>query len=276
MSSLTYQSLSKHPRCFQNLTGLSLQEFVGMREKVRPAYLIWEGKKKGSGRPSGFVSFEDKLLCLMMYYRTYITHTFLGYLFGVHNANVCRLFKVLEPMVARSVSIKKDRTLTQDKVMAILAAVTEIPTQRPKKKQKDKYSGKKKRHTLKCELGMREDGKIIHVSKVHGGRTHDFTIRKKEKSFCRESAKVVDSGFQGLQKREQNVWLPFKGTKKKPLTQEQKQHNKALASLRVKIENKIGQIKIFKIASERYRNFQKKLHMRLNILVGVVNMKHGF
>ena len=49
MSSLTYQSLSKHPRCFQNLTGLSLQEFAGMREKVRPAYLIWEGKKKGSG-----------------------------------------------------------------------------------------------------------------------------------------------------------------------------------------------------------------------------------
>lgn len=276
MSSLTYLTLSKHPKCFQNLTGLSLKEFAELKEKVKPGYLQWEGRKKGAGRPSGFKGLEDKLLCLMMYYGTYMTHTFLGYLFGVHNANVCRLFKVLEPIAARSISIKKDRTLTEDKIMAILADVTEIPTQRPKKKQKDKYSGKKKRHTLKSELGMREDGRIIHVSKVHGGRTHDFTIRKTEKPFCRESTKVVDSGFQGLQKREHNVWLPFKGTKKKPLTQDQKKHNKALAQLRVKIENKIAEIKVFKIASDRYRNFQKKLHLRLNILAGVVNMKHGF
>jgi hypothetical protein len=274
--SLTYQSISKHPKCFQKVTGLSLKEFGGMVEKVRPAYLKRESQKKSSGRRSGFVSLEDKLLCLMMYYRTYITHTFLGYLFGVHNANVCRLFKVIEPMVAKVIHIKKDRTLTQDKVMAILVDVTEISTQRPKKKQKSKYSGKKKRHTLKSELGMREDGKIIHLSKVHGGRTHDFTIRKKGKPFSRESVKVVDSGFQGLQKREQNVWLPFKGTKKKPLTKDQKSHNKALAQLRIKIENKIGEMKVFQILSQRYRNFQKRLHLRLNVIAGLVNMKHGF
>jgi hypothetical protein len=274
--SLTYQSIAKHPKCFQKLTGLSLKEFSDMVEKVRPAYLKWESQKKSSGRCSGFVGLEDKLLCLMMYYRTYITHTFLGYLFGVHNANVCRMFKVIESMVAKVIHIKKDRTLTQDKVMAILTDVTEIATQRPKKKQKDKYSGKKKRHTLKSELGIREDGKIIHLSKVHGGRTHDFTIRKQEKPFCRESVKVVDSGFQGLQKREQNVWLPFKGTRKKPLTGGQKDHNKALAQLRIKIENKIGEMKVFQILSQRYRNFQKKLHLRLNVIAGLVNMKHGF
>jgi len=274
--SLSYQSIAKHPKCFQKLTGLSVQEFAEMVDKVRPAYLKWEDKKKASGRPSGFASLEDKLLCMMMYYRTYMTHTFLGYLFNVHNANVCRMFKVLESMVAKVIHIKKDRTLTQDKVMAILADVTEVSTQRPKKKQKNKYSGKKKRHTLKSELGMREDGKIIHVSKVYGGRTHDFTIRKNERPFCRDSVKVVDSGFQGLQKREQNVWLPFKGTKKKPLTKEQKAHNKALAQLRIKIENKIGEMKVFKMLSERYRNFQKKLHMRFNIIAGLVNMKHGF
>ena len=134
--SLSYQSIAKHPKCFQKLTGLSVQEFAEMVDKVRPAYLKWEDKKKASGRPSGFASLEDKLLCMMMYYRTYITHTFLGYLFNVHNANVCRMFKVLESMVAKVIHIKKDRTLTQDKVMAILADVTEVSTQRPKKKKK--------------------------------------------------------------------------------------------------------------------------------------------
>ena len=274
--SLSYQSLVKQPYCFQKLTGLSIKEFTEMTEKVRSVYAKWEGNKKTLGRPSGFRSLEDKLLCLMMYYRTYVTHTFLGYLFNLHNANVCRMFKILEPMVAKTIHIQKDGTLTQEKVLSILSAVTEVPTQRPKKKQKDKYSGKKKRHTLKSELAMREDGKIIHVSKVYGGRTHDFKIRKSEKPFNRDSTKVVDSGYQGLQKREQNVWLPFKGTKKKPLTQEQKDHNRALAQLRIKIEHKIGEHKVVKILGERYRNFQKKLHMRLNILAGLVNMKHGF
>ena len=76
--SLSYPSIAKHPKCFQKLTGLSVQEFAEMVDKVRPAYLKWEDKKKASGRPSGFASLEDKLLCMMMYYRTYMTHTFLG------------------------------------------------------------------------------------------------------------------------------------------------------------------------------------------------------
>ena len=85
--------------------------------------------------------------------------------------------------------------------------------------------------------------------------------------------KIGDSGFQGMQKRERNVWLPFKGTKKRSLSKKQKDYNKAVAQLRIKIENKIRELKIL---SDRYRNFQKKLHLRLNIIAGLVNMKHGF
>lgn len=274
--SLSYKELQKRPRTFQSLTGLSIEEFQKIVIKVRCTYEKMLSKKKADGRPSGFKSLEDKLLCLVMYYRTYITHTFLGYLFNLHNANVCRMLKVIEPLVSKHISIKKDRTLTEEKVTAILADVTEIPTQRPKKKQKEKYSGKKKRHTLKAEIAINEDGRIIHVSKVYGGRNHDFKIRKSERPFHEKAVKIVDSGYQGLQKRESNVWLPFKGRKKNPLTQEQKLHNKALSQLRVKIENKIAELKIFKILSDRYRNFQKKLHMRLNIISGIINMKHSF
>jgi len=266
----------KRPRCFKDLTGLSREEFEGVIEKLRASYQDQESKKQGIGRPSGFTSLEDKVLCLVMSYRTYVTQTFLGYLFNLHNANVCRMFKKLEPMMARKICIKKDRTLTQERVKAILADVTEIPTQRPQKKQKEKYSGKKKRHTLKAEIGMAEEGEVIHLSKVYGGRVHDFNIRKTEKPFPRDAVKIVDSGYQGLQKREQNVWLPFKGTKKNPLTQEQKNHNKALSQLRIKIENKIAEFKVFKILSYPYRNFQRKLHLRLNIIAGLVNLKNGF
>ena len=66
-------------------------------------------------------------LLLFMYYRSYATHEFLGYFVGLDNSNVCRLFRVLEPLVASKIHIEKDRTLTEDKILDILLDVTEQP-----------------------------------------------------------------------------------------------------------------------------------------------------
>lgn len=228
------------------------------------------------GRTGNLKTFEDKLLALLVYYRTYITHEFIGYLVNLDNSKVCRLFKRLEPILAKKITIKKDRTLTEEEIMGILADVTEQPTQRPTKKQKKYYSGKKKRHTLKTEIVLRKDGKILATSKMFPGRTHDFRIRKESKPLPRGCLKHVDSGYQGLQKITAHVFLPFKATKKKPLTIGKKRHNHELAVIRVKVENKIREIKIFKSTSSVYRNFQKKHNMRFNIIAGIVNLKCGF
>ena len=59
-----------------------------------------------------------------MYYRTYISQFFLGYLFNLHSSNVCRLFKKLEPLLAKKTAIKKNRELTSDKVLELLVDVT--------------------------------------------------------------------------------------------------------------------------------------------------------
>jgi hypothetical protein len=99
----------------------------------------------------------------------------------------------MEPLLAKKISIKKDRALTPDKVLCLLADVSEQPTQRPTKKQKKSYSGKKKRHTIKTEIVMGEDGKIRSVSKSHKGRVHDFKIRRGEKLLPKESLKLADA-----------------------------------------------------------------------------------
>lgn len=276
---LSYHRLKKRPLTFLRLSGVKVKEFQEICERVQP---LWEeaieGKKKRHGRTSQLKTFEDKLLALCIYYRTYITHEFIGYLFGLHNANVCRLFKKLEPLVAKKLTIKKDRTLTQEEVFKLLADVTEQPTQRPSKKKKNKqtYSGKKKRHTLKEEIVMQDNGRILSTSHSYGGCTHDFRIRKQEKPLSPKAEKYVDLGYQGLQKRTSNVRLPFKRSKKNPLTKEQKEHNRRLASFRMKVEHKIREMKVFKILSDVYRNFQKKHHLRFNIVAGIVNLKHGF
>lgn len=276
---LTYSILSCKPHIFLRLTGTKVSEFQDMVRRVKP---LWESevehRKKRHGRTGQLKTFEDKLLALLLYYRTYITHEFIGYMVGLHNANVSRLFKKLEPLVARKITIKKDRSLTQEEIIKLLADVTEQPTQRPQKtyKQKKAYSGKKKRHTLKVELVMQDTGKILAVSRTAPGRRHDFRIRKEGKPLPGNSEKFVDSGYQGLQKLLNAVTLPFKRGKNRPLTAEQKAHNRKLSSLRMKVENKIREIKIFRIMSETYRNFQKKHNLRFNIIAGIVNLKHAF
>ncbi len=207
-----------------------------------------------------------------------MTQRFLGCVFKLHNANICLLLKKMEPLLARKITIKKDRTLTPERILKILADITEQPIQRPKdnKKRKKSYSGKKKTTTIKTEIVIEENGRIMSISRSHRGRMHDFRIRKQEKFLPVDSIKHADSGYQGWQKLQKNVVIPYKKYRKKPLTEEQKEHNRELASFRMRVENKIRELKIFKILSHVYRNFQKKYNMRFNIIAGLVNLRHGF
>ena len=192
---LTYTRIRRYPYNFRRITGLRLEVFDALVEKVRPSFEKLESSKLRPGRMSHLPTLEDKLLCVLMYYRTYISHVFLGYVFNLHNSNICRLLAKMEPLLAKKISIKKDRTLTPEKVLRILADVSEQPTQRPTKKQRKSYSGKKKRHTIKTDIVMGEDGKIRSVSRSHKGRVHDFKIRKTEKLLPRGCVKLADSGY---------------------------------------------------------------------------------
>lgn len=276
---INYKNLSKKPLIFRRLTGVNIAEFQEICKRVTP---LWqeniEEKKQCVGRPATLGSIEDKLLALLIYYRTYITQEFIGYLFNLHSANVCRLFKKLEPFMAKKLTIKKDRTLTPEAIIKLLADVTEQPLQRPvkAKRRKQTYSGKKRGNTHKVELVIESNGRILSVSHSHGGRKHDFRIRKEEAPLPPSAEKYVDSGYQGLQKLTQKVFLPYKRKKNQSLTDEQKAHNRNLSSFRMRIEHKIRQLKIFKILRETYRNFGKKHHLRFNIIAGIVNLKAGF
>jgi hypothetical protein len=284
---IRYEKLKKHPQIFLRLSGLHLEEFEIIKCKIKSLWETQAMRQHPAGRPRELVNLEDQLLCLLIYYRTYITQEFLGYLFNLHNSNVCRLFKKLEPLLAKKITIKKDRTLTAEKILEILVDVTECPVQRPKRRkvagkrtpknqQKCYYSGKKKRHTIKHEIVIDGGGRILSVSNPIFGKRHDFRIRKEGRPLPKSEAKIVDSGYQGLQKLVSGVMLPFKGTKKKPLTVEQKLHNTALARRRIKVENKIREIKIFKIMSDVYRNFTRKHGLRMNIIAAIVNLKNNF
>lgn len=272
-----YDRLKRRPKNFQRATGLSLEQFEEIVSRCEPE---WETTviepKKLDGRPYGVGNLEDHILSLLLYYRCYITQEFIGMLYGVDDSCVCRSIKRIEPILAKVVAIKKDRTMTQEDLETIVIDCTEQPIERPKRRQKRYYSGKKKHHTIKTELQITEGGRIVSVSKPHPGKVHDFEIRKQSPPLARHSRAYVDSGYQGLDKLHGATELPYKKPKNGRLSAEEREYNRGLSSFRVRVENKIREIKIFRIASERYRNKRRGYGIKFNIVAGLVNMKNGF
>ena len=163
--------------------------------------------------------------------------------------------------------------LTQSDLEAIIIDATEIQTQRPFHHQRQYYSGKKKKHSLKIEIMTDTLGKILSISKAVPGRIHDFKLRKQSDKIPRNITVLADSGYQGLQQIHPKTILPHKRRRKCTLIPEEQAHNRALASKRIVVEHVFAHIKKFKILGSTYRNFQKKLNLRFNIIAGIHNLK---
>ena len=116
-----------------------------------------------------------------------------------------------------------------------------------------------------------DTGQIICTA-VDTGRTHDFKLLKRSRlPFVCSQLCLADRGYQGFAKLHAGACTPTKKPRKQPLPKEEKQHNRALARLRVRIEHVIRRFKIFRIFSGRYRNRRKRFGLRLNLIAGLLN-----
>ena len=274
--SLRYTKIRKNPKTFQRLFGLSVEQFEIILQKVAPK---WQSTVISSYKRPGRdykLDLSDMLLMLLLYYRSYVTQIFVGYMFGIDDSRVCRIIRRLEPILASVMAIQKHKKLSKEEIENLIIDATEQPIERPKRRQKPYYSGKKKRHTLKTEIRVTRKGRIVHVSKTHPGSTHDFRVFKGEKRSPKESRLFVDSGYQGIADIHQNADFPYKASKNKPLNAEEKEYNMGLSRVRVVVEHIFGDIKTFKIMSDRYRNKRKRYAVKFNIIAGIVNLKNGF
>ena len=84
---------------------------------------------------------------------------------------------------------------------------------------------------------------------------------------------LADSGYQGLLKLHQNSRIPYKASKHRPLTADQKSFNRELSHERIVIENVNARIKTFKMLSERYRNRRKRHLLRMNLVCAILNLE---
>ena len=153
--------------------------------------------------------------------------------------------------------------------------------------QKPYYSGKKKCHTLKTQLGVRPDGTIVAVSASvpganaafrPGGANHDLTLLRQTgllDQLDTDEAAMMDKGYDGITKDypTTTLYLPFKARRDHPLTDEQKAYNRFLSHYRIVVEHTNAQLNVFQVLVQTYRHCRHHHGQIVRIVAGLVNRR---
>jgi transposase len=267
--------LRKRP--FRSLTGVDTGTFYMMVKKLRPH---WRERvidpKNRDGRPWGIGGLEDHLLVLLILYRCCVTQDFLACLYQVDQAAISRSLRRIERLVVKILGVTRQIKVSREEAEALIIDCTEQPIQRPSRKQRCWYSGKKKGHRIKTEAIVTAKGKIVSTSKSAPGSCSDITVRRRGPCLPKGSRVYADSGYQGLQDEHPDVEIPYKRSKHHPLTKDEKEYNHGLSRFRVRVEHAFARLKSFKMLSERYRYPRATYAAKFAIIAGIVNLKSGF
>ena len=274
---LTYEELQRKPRILQSLTGLNLKEFESLLVKFGTAWenfvaatFVREGRRRGygAGRKPQLQKLDDKLLFILVYFRLYPTQVVQGFLFGMGqpqaNEWVHRLTGVLNQALGSEKQLPEREPAKLVEVLKACPSLefmmdgTERPINRPQEKadRKTYYSGKKKTHTVKNNIISERGGKVLFLSDTYEGKKHDKKIADEEGyQFPVGRTLWQDTGFQGFAPPGVSIKQPKKKPRKAELTNEEKEENRQISSVRVEVEHQIGGIKRCQIVVQKFRNW---------------------
>lgn len=119
---------------------------------------------------------------------------------------------------------------------------------------------------------------ILYLSQTWEGKMHDKMMCDiEELTFNKKITLWLDSGFEGFNPINAIIKRPKKKPKGKELTPEEKKSNQLISRTRVKVENAIGNCKVFRIVKEEIRAFANDFRdMALQIACGLANFKLNF
>lgn len=233
-------------------------------------------KTASAGRPPALCPASQVMIALE-YWREYRSYFHIATDWGVSESTVCRYIHRVENALIQSNRFHlpgKKRLFkgfgTPPKTA--IMDVTEMPIERPKRRQKHFYSGKKRRHTLKCQIVLDADTHEIICIHFGKGRRHDFALFKASGiHFHSETASLQDSGYQGIDKYHARGYVPRKKPRGGELSEGEKEYNRELCRQRISIEHVNRRLKIFKILQQRYRNRRRRFGLRCNLIAALYN-----
>lgn len=253
----------------------------------------------GAGRKHRY-DLRDRLLLTLFWLRVYTTYEVMGFFFGLNKTNVEDILHdclaTLETMATFALerpSAERQKLRSPGAVMdafpdvRLVVDAKEQRIQRPKNQkdsggtpsdtQKPYYSGKKKAHTLKNEIGVAPDGRIEFVSQsVPGGANHDLNLQRQTRSLDRldkNEAGMVDKGYDGIRNdySDRTIYQPYKARRGHPLTEEQKAYNRHLSGYRIVVEHTNAQLNRFEVLKQLYRHARQGHSKIMRVVAGLVN-----
>ena len=276
---LKLERIKKDERLLRAVTGLNFKALAALQpafsEALSQAPIPRRSQQprqraEGAGRKPTLATTEDKLIYVLFYFKCYPTFDLAGLIFDLDRSQANRWLHRLQPVLETALGQKmalpkrKIRSMAEfidcfPELERIILDGTERPIQRSrdKEKQKEDYSGKKKRHTRLHVGAVAPDKRILIFTPAYPGKRHDKGVLNDEAwvPYIPDEVKIQgDLGFFGLDNEYVNVELPHKQPKGGKLTDEQKQENRALASERVVCEHAFAGVKRYRIAAEVYRN----------------------
>jgi len=278
---ISYQNI-KNKSQWKSTIGLSEEKFCYLARIFGEVFESEFGisiseKAKNLNKDFIFSTYKDCLFFTLFSIRNNLVFETLGFIFGIDSGlaqkNLKRFLPILQKVLLQNGFLPKTEFNNIEEFTSYISAqkeliidVTEFTVQRPKdnEKQKEMYSGKKKRHTVKKLVIATKDKRIFFLGKIYPGKVHDFNILQKEFStstnWFEKLIVMIDLGFQGFQDKYQSLKniIPFKKKRGKKgeissLTDAEKDYNKLLGKERVKVEHSIGGMKTFRLISERIR-----------------------
>ena len=286
------ERLRRSPNAFRQLTGITPAVFDRLLADLTPRYQQADARRKhrpgrrrrpGAGRKHA-LSLADRLLMLLIYYRTYTTHAFLGFLFGIDDSAVGRNINPLQPLLAGIFRIPERRLrLDPEEMRELFFDATERPTRRPAAGQRAFYSGKKRRHTIKNQVVTARRTKppgpgkkprrlrIASVSESFPGSVHDKKVYDRTRAVTPPDARRTgDTAYLGT-----SVETPTRKPRGGVLTAAQKRRNRVVSRRRIVAEHGIGKMKVWRIASERYRNPVRRHTLIMKNVAGLHNLMYA-
>lgn len=311
---ITCQKLFNNPILLKRCTGLTQSQFKELIIRITPLWNQSETKRLsenirkraiGAGHPYHLKTIEEKLLCILFWYKVYPAFWLLGMLLGFDGGNACKLIKRLRALIEsaadpsmgiyfkrvvrniqkgrKKISSFEDLEREFPEIAEIFIDTTEQQRLRPKKQvQKRYYSGKKKRHTLKTQLVVSKTGRILLVSKPYAGKHHDYDIFQRERTadtIPKQAHSYLDRGFQGVKKDFPGFhWFtPNKCNRwKRILTRSEKIFNTRLAKKRIKVEHVISRLKKYAILGSVFRNRMTYYQKDFRNITALTNFRLSF
>ncbi|WP_042154105.1 transposase family protein [Planktothrix agardhii] len=286
--------LDKNPQQAKRLLGMEYEQLIKL---IQAAELLEQERrqeqekakirliKAGGGRHQK-LSVKEQILLTLIYLHQMPTFQMLGLQFEVSESTANDIFhnkiKILRELLPASLveQIKKNESDWEwvEKILLEFELVVdsyEQPMQRPtdNEEQKKYYSGKKKTHTFKNQVIVMPNGKeIVDIAVGYTGATSDLKLWRERREELGNNQKYRgDKAYVG----ETAINTPYKKPRNQEISLEHREENRLKAKQRIVVEHLIRLIKIYRVASERFRLKSQNYEAVILTVCGLIRWRIG-